>query len=67
MSSRLEQAMKRLDDAVGRLEAMPKAESAPAPSDPAVKTEIINEIAEIRGLVDQAMDALNASAKGPTE
>ena len=62
MSRRLEQAMKRLDDAVTRLEQAPL--SAPSGNvDPnAVDPKIIKaEIAEIRSIVDQAMIVLNAS------
>lgn len=62
MSSRLEQAMKRLDAVVSRLEkwppSSPAAADAPAASDPALKAEI----AEIRALVDQAMTALDATS-----
>ncbi|MCE2517481.1 MAG: hypothetical protein J4F41_06535, partial [Alphaproteobacteria bacterium] len=59
-SSRLEQAMKRLDEVVARLEAVPSVgggSSAPAP-------EVKAEIAEIRSLVAQAMTAHDASSKG---
>ena len=63
MSSRLEQAMKRLEDAVTHLEQAPiSAPAVNAPADaPSYDPHAIKaEIAEIRTLVTQAMDVLDA-------
>lgn len=62
MSSRLEQAMKRLDQAVIALEQMPKTAKAPEESPQKIDAKLNQEIAEIRGLVDEAMAALSQDA-----
>ena len=67
MTSRLDQAMKRLDAAISALESMPMPSTSsatqeqPSPSDQHVSA---TELAEIRGLIDQAMDIVTAAANG---
>lgn len=63
MSSRLEQAMKRLEDAVTHLEQAPISapiDRSPADAPSYDATAIKAEIAEIRSIVAQAMDVLDA-------
>ena len=67
MSSRLEQAMQRLDAAVRALEAQPSpapaAESSVA-AHHAADADLKKEIADIRHLVDQAMALVETQSHG---
>ncbi len=58
MSSRLEQAIDRLDRAVGAVEAVKAADSAAADSKGDLGVNLGGEIAEIRKLIDDAMEIL---------
>ena len=69
MSSRLEQAMQRLDAAVRALEAQPSPSHAPAAESfgaahHAADADLKKEIADIRHLVDQAMALVETQSHG---
>ena len=66
MSSKLEQALARLEDAVEQLEHAPPASSA-SPDDAKHDDAVKAEITAIRGLVHDAMALLAAEQNGKGE
>jgi hypothetical protein len=70
MSSRLEQAMQRLDAAVSALESQPAPAPAAASSETASQTlddGLKKEIADIRHLVDQALTMVETQSQSHSE
>jgi exonuclease VII small subunit len=70
MSSRLEQAMQRLDAAVSALESQPAQAPAAASSETAghaLEDGLKKEIADIRHLVDQALTMVETQSQSHSE
>jgi hypothetical protein len=70
MSSRLEQAMQRLDAAVSALESLPAQAPAAASSETAshaLDDGLKKEIADIRHLVDQALTMVETQSQSYSE